>query len=75
MSVEQAAIFLAGSILTSAGFAIITIAIIFVNNAFAKYWKPFTFGLFPSLQDNRRFLTEEEMGRIPPSFEESKKQK
>lgn len=72
MTVEQASIFLAGAILTCAGFAIIAIAIVFINNLFAKYWKPFTFGLFPA---SGRFLTEEEASRIPPSFDEPKKQK
>lgn len=72
MTVEQASIFLAGSILTCAGFVIIAIAIVFINNLFAKYWKPFTFGLFPT---TGRFLTEDEAARIPPSFEEPKKQK
>ena len=72
MSVEQASIFLAGAILTCAGFSIIAIAIVFINNLFAKYWKSFTFGIFPA---SGRFITEEEATRISPSFEEPKKQK
>ena len=72
MSVEQASIFLAGAILTCAGFSIIAIAIVFINNLFAKYWKSFTFGIFPA---SGRFITEEEATRISPSFDETKNQK
>ena len=40
MDVDQAATFLAGTILTGAGFAITGIVIVFLNNLFHKYWKP-----------------------------------
>jgi len=40
MDVDSAATFLSCAILFGAGFAIIGIAIIFLNNIIHKYWKP-----------------------------------
>jgi hypothetical protein len=40
MDIDQASVFLAGSILTCLGFVVITIAILTVNNLVAKFWKP-----------------------------------
>ena len=40
MDIDQAAVFLAGSILTALGFVIVIIAVVFVNNVLHKYWKP-----------------------------------
>ena len=37
---DQASVFLAGSILTCLGFVVIAIAILVINNLCAKYWKP-----------------------------------
>ena len=37
---DRAAVFLAGSILTTLGFIVITAAIIVINNLIHKYWKP-----------------------------------
>ena len=37
---DQAAVFLAGSILIALGFTVIIAAAIFVNNILHKYWKP-----------------------------------
>jgi len=40
MDMDQAAVFLAGSILTMLGFIVVVIGIVVINNIFAKYWKP-----------------------------------
>ena len=40
MDMDQAAIFLAGSILTALGFIVVIMAIVVVNNILHKYWKP-----------------------------------
>ena len=65
MDVDQAATFLAGTILTGAGFAITGIVIVFLNNLFHKYWKPiklFTPESWPNSQS--RFATEEELQKL-----------
>lgn len=73
MNVEQAANFLAGTILICGGFAIIGITVVFLNNIFAKYWKTFTLVLFP--ETHKRFATEEEINRIPPEWGDTNKLK
>ena len=40
MDMNQAAIFLSGSILTMLGFIVVVGGIIIVNNMLHKYWKP-----------------------------------
>lgn len=40
MNMDQAAIFLAGSVLTVMGFIVIVIGIVVVNNILHKYWRP-----------------------------------
>ena len=40
MDMDQAAVFLAGSVLTSLGFIIIVIGLVVINNIIARHWKP-----------------------------------
>jgi hypothetical protein len=40
MDMDQAAVFLAGSILTALGFIVVIGAVIVINNLFHKFWKP-----------------------------------
>ena len=40
MGMDQAAVFLAGSILTVMGFLIILAGVVVANNIIHKYWKP-----------------------------------
>jgi hypothetical protein len=40
MDMDQAAVFLAGSILTALGFLVVVAAVVVVNNILHKYWKP-----------------------------------
>jgi len=40
MDMDQAAVWLAGSILTVLGFVVVVIGVLVVNNLLHKYWKP-----------------------------------
>ena len=40
MDMDQAAVFLAGSILTMMGFIVVVSGIVIINNIIHKYWKP-----------------------------------
>ena len=40
MDMDQAAVWLAGSILTMLGFIVVVAGIIVINNLLHKYWKP-----------------------------------
>ena len=40
MNMDQAAVWLAGSILTTLGFVIVVAGIIVINNILHRYWKP-----------------------------------
>jgi len=48
MDIDQAAVFLAGSILTALGFIIIVIAAVVINNIIHRYWKSFGWTFFPA---------------------------
>jgi hypothetical protein len=55
MDMDQAAVFLAGSILTALGFIVVIGAAVLVNNLLSKYWKPV------------RIFTSDSWNIIPPS--------
>jgi hypothetical protein len=57
MNLDQAAIFLTGSILTMLGFIVIVIGIVVINNILHKYWKPVKFLYYDSYPP--RFIDEE----------------
>ena len=40
MDMDQAAVFLAGSVLTIMGLIVIVVGLVVINNIIAKYWKP-----------------------------------
>jgi hypothetical protein len=40
MDMDQAAVFLAGSILTAIGGVVIVAAVVAINNIISRYWKP-----------------------------------
>ena len=40
MDMDQAAVFLAGSILTAISFVVLVAAVVAVNNIIHRYWKP-----------------------------------
>jgi hypothetical protein len=47
MDMDQAAVFLAGSILTALGFIVIIATAVVINNIIHKYWKSFGWNLLP----------------------------
>ena len=67
MDVESMANFFVGSILCGLGLVALAIAMVTINNIFAKYWKPVKIWMPKYLdQPPTRFMTEEEAARIPP---------
>lgn len=64
MDMDQAAVFLAGSILTALGFVVFVIAVVVVNNIIHRWWKPlgWTFGWIAA---PTRFATPEELEQAP----------
>ena len=74
---DQAAVFLAGSILTMAGFVVLVIGIVAINNIIHKYWKPLGWSLWPSYLNATpsRFASQEELDRIAPHLDEPTKKK
>jgi hypothetical protein len=47
MDMDQASVFLAGSILTGLGFIVIVATAVVINNIIHKYWKSFGWNLLP----------------------------
>ena len=60
---DQAAVFLAGSILTALGFIVVVAAVVVINNILHKYWKPVRIFTSDSWMLNAptRYVTEEEI--------------
>ena len=75
MDMDQAAVFLAGSILTAMGFLVILGAILIANNLIAKHWKSWGWNFYPAwMHDTQpRFMSQEEAEKIAPHLEEEKK--
>ena len=75
MDMDQAAVFLAGSILTALGFIVVVAAIVAVNNIIAKYWKPVRIFSADSWNLNPpvRYATEDELAKIAPKLEKETK--
>jgi hypothetical protein len=73
MDMDQAAVFLAGSILTALGFIVVIGSIIVVNNLLNKYWKPVRIFTSDSwnLNPPQRFATPEDMEKIAPHLDET----
>ena len=68
---DQAAVFLAGSILTVMGFLIILAGIVVANNIIHKYWKSFGWSWMPTwTSETHRFASQEELDRITPHLKE-----
>ena len=63
MDMDQAAVFLAGSILTMLGFIVVFAGIIVINNLLSKYWKPVQFFKY-DIPPPIRFVTEEEVAEL-----------
>ena len=75
MDMDQAAVFLAGSILTALGFIVVVAAIVAVNNIISKYWKPVRIFTSDSWNLNPpvRYATEDELAKIAPKLEKETK--
>ena len=75
MDMDQASVFLAGSILTMLGFIVVVAGVVIINNIIHTYWKSFGWSLFPASlsQEPPRFITPEEEAKIAPTLEKEKK--
>jgi hypothetical protein len=63
MDIDQAAVFLAGSILTALGFIVIVIAAVVINNIIHKYWKSFGWKFFPAFVEKEMVWEEPKMDK------------
>lgn len=73
---DQAAVWLAGSILTVLGFIVIILGIVFVNNIIHKYWKPvriFTTDSWSAMNPPHRFASPDELEKSTTENIEGKK--
>jgi hypothetical protein len=62
MDMDQAAVWLAGSILTMLGMIVVVAGVILINNLIHKYWKPvrvFTADSWSAVNPPERFIQEE----------------
>jgi hypothetical protein len=66
MDMDQAAVFLAGSILMAIGFLVILGAVLIANNLVAKFWKSWGWKLTPAYWDQPAptFMTQEQADKI-----------
>ena len=71
MDMDQAAVWLGGSILTALGFVVLVIAVVVVNNIIHKFWKPVRIFTSDSWNLNPpiRYATPEELEKIDPAME------
>jgi hypothetical protein len=67
MDMDQAAVFLAGTILTAMGFIVILVAVVIANNIIHRWWKPLGWN-FGWVATPTRFATPEELEQ-PPKIE------
>jgi len=72
MNMDQAAVWLAGSILISLGFVVLVVAAIVVNQILHKYWKPVRIFTPESWNINPpiRYATPEELEKISATLDE-----
>jgi hypothetical protein len=76
MDMDQAAVFLAGSILTMLGFIVVIAGVIAINNLLHKFWKPvrvFTSDSWAAMNPPHRFASQDELNRIAPQLEKEEK--
>jgi hypothetical protein len=76
MNVDNAAVFLSGTILYAVGFLIILVCIVVANNIIHKFWKSFGWVFIPywfTEQPRSRFMTQDEAAKIAPSLDSAKK--
>jgi hypothetical protein len=69
MDMDQAAVWLAGSILFALGAVVIVAGVVVINNIINKYWKPvriFTADSWSAVNPPIRYATESELEKIAP---------
>ena len=70
MNVDNAAVFLSGTILYAVGFLIILVCIVVANNIIHKFWKSFGWVFIPYwFTDPPRFMSQVEAAKIAPTLE------
>ena len=67
---DQAAVFLAGSILTALGFIVIIATAVVINNIIHKYWKSFGWNLLPMYMQKQEQVIEDP--KLEPKMERKK---
>jgi hypothetical protein len=72
MDMDQAAVFLAGSVLTVIGFLVILGGILVANNLIAKYWQSWGWKFIPDYMNHPtpKFMTQEEADKIAPHLDD-----
>jgi hypothetical protein len=70
MDMDQAAVWLAGSILTMLGMVVVVAGVIVINNIIHKYWKPVRIFTADSWNLNPpiRYAHQDELDRIAPEI-------
>jgi len=71
MSINQAAVFLAGSLLTMVGFIVVIMGMVIINNIIHKYWKPLGWftpwaSVFTAHTEPKRFVDADEVKVVQP---------
>jgi len=72
MDMDQAAVFLAGSILMSVGVLVIVGAVVAINNIIHRYWKNLGWNLLPFDYRPAVFLDPSEMKKEEPVLDKKK---
>jgi cytochrome b561 len=73
MDMDNAAAFLAGTILYAIGCIIILIAVVIANNIIHKFWKSFGWTFMSWVhQEPARFASQEELDRVAPTLNNDK---
>ena len=67
---DQASVFLAGSILTGLGFIVIVATAVVINNIIHKYWKSFGWNLLPMYMQKEEQVVEDT--KLEPKIERKK---
>jgi hypothetical protein len=71
MDMDQAAVFLAGTILTVIGCLIALGGILVANNLIATYWKTWGWKFMAWAHEPQRFMTAEEEAKIAPILKDN----
>jgi hypothetical protein len=69
MDMDQAAVWLAGSILFALGAVVIVAGVVVINNIMHKYWKPVQFFKWLDHPQPARFMTDEEAAKVAPTMD------